>query len=162
MYTKRDLINSISKDTAILKHLAEKITPEMLDYKPTEKQRTLLELMQYIGCIIASSAEVIYQNNTDVYGTMFAHSTSITLDNFAHTLDAQLVMFTETINKFTDENLQEVVNIYGGGDNTKGSYLVDFCVKMSAAYKMQMFLYMKSAGIEDIGTPNLWAGMDMQ
>jgi hypothetical protein len=31
---------------------------------------------------------------------------------------------------------------------------------MAAAYKTQLFLYIKANGNHDIGTMNLWAGMD--
>jgi hypothetical protein len=30
-----------------------------------------------------------------------------------------------------------------------------------AAYRTQLFLYLKACGREELGTMNLWAGMDM-
>ena len=61
----------------------------------------------------------------------------------------------------TDEELAKVINLYGMGDKTKGVYLVENLLKWLAAYKMQLFLYVKANGNASIGTSNLWGGVDM-
>jgi hypothetical protein len=38
--------------------------------------------------------------------------------------------------------------------------LVDYLLQWAAAYKMQLFLYIKQMGIK-VGTSNVWGGMDM-
>ena len=51
--TKPELIASLQNEVRILLHLADKIEPGMLDYRPTPKQRSTLELLRYLsmmGC----------------------------------------------------------------------------------------------------------------
>ncbi len=116
MYTKEQLIAAMRNEFRIIKHLAEKIPADTEGYKPTEKQRTTLELLQYLSIIFVA---------------------------------------------FTDEELAVVINLYGMGDKPKATYLVECLLKWAAAYKMQLFLYIKSSGNSSIGTSNLWGGMDM-
>ena len=46
--TKDELIASLQNEVRILLHLASKIDPNKLDYRPTKKQRSTLELLQYL------------------------------------------------------------------------------------------------------------------
>ena len=157
MYTKQNLIDMVSNEFRIIKHLAEKIPADTEGYKPTEGQRTTLELLQYLASIFGSMAKVIYANDTSVYGT----APETTFENFPALMDAQLAELTTTINQFTDEDMETVMNLYGQGEKTKGVYLVESLLKFTSAYKMQLFLYIKASGNTSLGTSNLWGGMDM-
>ncbi len=42
--TKTELIASLQHEVRILTHLCSKVRPEMLDYRPTPKQRSTIEL----------------------------------------------------------------------------------------------------------------------
>src|SRR5207247_8499325 len=46
--TKEELIGSLQNEVRILLHLAGKIDRSKLDYRPTAKQRSTLELLQYL------------------------------------------------------------------------------------------------------------------
>src|SRR5215813_10683336 len=46
--TKEELIASLQNEVRILLHLAGKIDRTQLDYRPTPKQRSTLELLQYL------------------------------------------------------------------------------------------------------------------
>lgn len=161
MYTKQNLIDAISNEFRIIKHLAEKVPADTLGYKPTENQRTTLELLQYLSTIFANATHVIYEGSTDAYKTTPLLSDDTTLENFASKMDAQLALWKEMMEKFDDAQLATVINIYGMGEKTKAEYLVDNLLKWAAAYKMQLFLYIKASGNSSIGTSNLWGGMDM-
>ena len=43
--TKAELLTSLQKEARILGHLADKVEPAMVDYRPTPKQRSSLELL---------------------------------------------------------------------------------------------------------------------
>src|SRR5215510_16074891 len=47
--TKAELLTSLQKESRILGHLAGKVEPSMVDYRPTPKQRSSLELMRYMS-----------------------------------------------------------------------------------------------------------------
>ncbi len=161
IYTKQHLIDTITNEFRILKHLAEKIPAGTEGYKPTEGQRTTLELLQYLSSIFANATHVILEGNTDAYKTAPLSGDGTTIENFATKMDEQLVVWNGLMEKFTDEELEKVINIYMMGDKTKAVYLVDNLLKWAAAYKMQLFLYIKLSGNSSIGTSNLWGGMDM-
>src|SRR4030095_123965 len=46
--TKSELIALLQKEVRILQHLITKIDPAMLDYRPTPKQRSTIELLRYL------------------------------------------------------------------------------------------------------------------
>jgi hypothetical protein len=80
--TRDELSRSLQHEIKILLHLASKLEPGMLDYRPTPKQRSALE------------------------------------------------------------------------------FLVSFLLSGYAAYRTQLFLYLKACGREELGTINLWDGAD--
>src|SRR5436190_20643189 len=47
--TKSELLASLQKEVRILLHLASKIDRSQLDYRPTAKQRSTIELLQYLS-----------------------------------------------------------------------------------------------------------------
>ena len=46
--TKEELIATLQNEVRILVHLAGKVDRSKLDYRPSEKQRSILELLQYM------------------------------------------------------------------------------------------------------------------
>src|ERR1700722_10899645 len=46
---KQKLISSLRSEVRILLHLSSKIDKSKLDYRPTPKQRSILELLQYMA-----------------------------------------------------------------------------------------------------------------
>ena len=47
--TKSELISSLRNEVRILLHLASKIDRATLDYRPTPKQRSTIELLKYLS-----------------------------------------------------------------------------------------------------------------
>ena len=47
--TKQELIAALQHEVRILLHLAGKVDKSKLDYRPTPKQRSTLELLQYMA-----------------------------------------------------------------------------------------------------------------
>ena len=47
--TKDELIGSLKNEVRILLHLAGKIDRKQLDYRPTPKQRSTIELLRYLA-----------------------------------------------------------------------------------------------------------------
>ena len=47
-----------------------------------------------------------------------------------------------------------------GNKSTKGAFLVNLVLGGCAAYRTQLFVYLKACGREELTTMNLWAGMD--
>ena len=47
--TTSELIGALQHEVHILLHLAGKLEPTMLDYRPTPKQRSAIELLRYLS-----------------------------------------------------------------------------------------------------------------
>lgn len=159
MYTKEQIWNSFKKEFNILKHLAEKIPAGGEHHKPTEKQRTTLELMHYIAGFGGGMFNVIKSGEGAAFMNYASIVKDITVANFATAIDAQEIAMKEIFDAFTPELLSEEISVWGS-TQSRAVFLLE-CLKMLTAYKMQLFLYAKAAGNHAIGTSNLWAGMDM-
>ncbi len=159
MYTKEQIWNSFTKEFRIIKHLAEKIPAGGEHHKPTEKQRTTLELLHYLASFGGGMFSVITTGDGAAFMNYGEKVKDITVANFAAAIDAQEIAMKEMFDTFTPENLAEEISVWGQ-TQTRALFLLD-CLKMITAYKMQLFLYVKASGNHTIGTSNLWAGMDM-
>ena len=49
--TKQELLTALQNEVRILLHLIGKVEPRMLDYRPTPKQRSTIELLRYLACL---------------------------------------------------------------------------------------------------------------
>jgi hypothetical protein len=47
-----------------------------------------------------------------------------------------------------------------GRKASRGSLIVNLVLCHYAAYRMQLFLYLKACGREELNSRNLWTGMD--
>ena len=158
MYTKQDIWNAFAKELAIIKHLSEKIPEGKEHHKPTEKQRTTLELLQYMSIMGAGMLAVALAGDGSAFAQYVARSKDVTVENFATAINWEESEMKSIFEKFTDANLGEEITVWGR-TQTRAAYILDI-LKMITGYKMQLFLYVKASGNESIGTPNLWAGMD--
>ena len=49
-----------------------------------------------------------------------------------------------------------------GSPMSRGSFIVNLVLSGCAAYRTQLFLYLKANGREELTTSNLWGGADPQ
>lgn len=159
MFKKEEIWNSFSSDFRIIKHLAEKVHIDAHGYKPTESQRTTLELMQYMSIMGSAILKVVLEGDQAAFAPYAEQSKSVTPENFAEMMDKQEADMKETFAKFDDAELSKELSLWGM-TGPKSIFVLNL-VKIVASYKMQLFLYVKASGVSGIGTSNLWAGMDM-
>ena len=57
--TKDELIASLQNEVRILVHLAGKVDKSKIDYRPSPKQRSTLELLQYMAIMGPTQVSVI-------------------------------------------------------------------------------------------------------
>ena len=157
MITKEQYTDALIGEINIMKHLAEKIKPEQLTHKPTEPQRSLLELMHYLTYIFIAGTDSAVNGDADAR-KKYTDTPMPTLENFNELLDKEVSEVKSLITPMTDDNLKQEVAMWGR-TQSKALHLLGL-LKMASAYKMQLFLYMKQSGTPNIGTMNLWAGMD--
>lgn len=157
MYTREQFWKSVQNEIRIIKHLATKVPEGKGDYRPSEAQRSTLELMQYLSATGATTMKVMLSENKDSYKDYEDFKAGVALENFSEKMDEQERDMKEMFGKLSDEDLKKEFDYYGL--KTKSEHLVDGILKTFAAYRMQLFLYIKACGV-DVNTYNVWVGMD--
>jgi hypothetical protein len=158
MLTKDQFIDSLVHEIAVIRHLGKKIEPSMLNYRPTEKQRTMLELLNYLGHIFTIAITANIAGDTALYTTLRKDAPQVTLETFDAAMEAQEKLVREKIGALSEDDLKRETEIFG--NKTPLALHLLNVLKWSVAYKMQLFLYMKATGKHELNTMNLWRGMD--
>ena len=158
MISKQQFISALMAELAIVRHLGSKVTPDILDYRPTEQQRTTLELMQYLGHMVTISVSVNSTGDVSLYKTLGEQAQQVSLENFESVMIHQEKEVREKLEALSDEDMAREINLWG--HMAPVSIHVLSILKFVVAYKMQLFLYLKSSGKTELNTSNLWRGVD--
>ena len=159
--SKEELISSLQHEVHILTHLAGKIDPSKLGYKPTENQRTTLELLQYLNIMGPELAPNIKNGKFDAEAWGAAQKTTAALDFDAllKSLAGQSQFYEKEFGSWTDDDFRTLVDMFGQ-KASRGAHIVRLVLGGHAAYRTQLFCYLKSCGCADLSTWNLWGGVD--
>lgn len=163
--TKEELIAALKHEIHILLHLASKVDPAKLDYRPTSTQRSLLELLQYLAVMGPAQVAVVKNGVFDragfqaVWGPADAVAKKMTFDAACDAIRKQADQYQELLAGWTDADLRSQVSMFGTV-YSRGALLVNMLLGGHAAYRTQLFCYLKSCGREELNTMNLWAGVD--
>ncbi|HLK64195.1 MAG TPA: hypothetical protein VKU19_12190 [Bryobacteraceae bacterium] len=165
--TKAELIDKLQQEVRILLHLISKVNPPDLEYRPTPQQRSVLELLQYLTIFAPIHLRTIVSGKLDLdawrneWGIEEAAARQRGLEEIKAAIGAQSPLFSNLLEPLTDEDLLLQMEVFGN-QGSRGSWLVSLVLCHFAAYRMQLFLYLKSCGHAELNTLNLWAGMDRQ
>ena len=159
--TKQELITSLQHEVHILLHLASKIDRTELDYRPTPKQRSTIELLRYLSEMGPLLVQVAKSGMPDeatlkaVIEVSNARDFDQTLAEIAKHKDA----YASLLAGVSDADLRGEMEWFGS-KTTRGAFIVNIALCGCAAYRTQLFLYLKACGRDELGTMNLWYGMD--
>jgi len=159
--TKSELIASLQNEVRILLHLASKIDRARLDYRPTPKQRSTLELLQYLTMMGPAIVQSAKAGTFDMAAWTAAEQAAAARD-FDQTLAAiaaQTNAYATLLADLSDADLRAEIAPFGD-KTTRGAFIVTWVLCGCAAYRTQLFLYLKACGRDELGTMNLWAGVD--
>ena len=163
--SKEELIGRLEHEVRILLHLISKVDPAKLEYRPTPKQRTLLELLQYLTVFVPIHLRTIRAGVWDVEAWRNAWrleelaARKRDLAEIGDTIARQPDLFTEMVESLTDDELRAEMEMFGN-KGSRGSWLVWMVLCHYVAYRMQLFLYLKACDREELGTLDLWAGIE--
>ncbi len=157
MIKKEEYISAVLNEFSIIRHLAAKLRAEDLAYRPSETQRSILETLQYISYIVSLTIESVVSGDMTLFEKADLASKDVNLSNFDNAMAAQGDKVKTLVESMSDAQLSEVVDMWIKQSRALHCLMA---LKFAVAYKMQLFLFMKAAGHKDIGTINVWAGMD--
>ena len=159
--TKSELISSLQNEVRILLHLAGKVDRAKLDYRPTPKQRSTLELLQYLSMMGPALVEAAKAATFDpaVWTAAEEAAKKRDVEQTRAAIAAQSESYARLLAGVTDADLRAEIDMFGD-KSSRGSFIVNLVLCGCAAYRTQLFMYLKASGREELGTMNLWAGVD--
>lgn len=160
--TKQELIASLQNEARILVHLAGKVDPASRDYRPTPKQRSTIELLKYMSIMGPQLVMAARAGGFDpaVWTAAQQQAEARDWDQTVAALAKQGDEYARLLEPWTDADFRGEMDMFGRGKTTKGAFIVNMVIAGHAAYRTQLFCYLKSCGREELSTMNLWAGMD--
>jgi hypothetical protein len=159
--TKSELADALQKEIRILLHLAGKIEPTMVDYRPTPKQRSTLELLRYLSIMGPGLVQAVKAGAFDpaVWTVASQAAAERNFDQTIAAIAAQSDTYPRLLADMSDADFRKEVTMFGNTSSV-GAFIVNTVLGGYAAYRTQLFCYLKSCGREELSTMNLWAGMD--
>lgn len=159
--TKSELIASLQHEVHVLLHLAGKVDRAQLDYRPTPKQRTTFELLKYLSYMGPVMVEAANAGGFDraAWGSATQAAEARTFDETLATIAAQRDTYASRLGAMSDADFRVEIEMFGRR-TSRGAFLVSTVLCGYAAYRTQLFVYLKACGREELNTMNLWAGVD--
>ncbi len=160
--TKSELIAALQQEVRILLHLAGKIDTSMLDYRPTPKQRSTLELLQYLAEMGPTLLQYAKTGtfDRDAATARAQEAAGRTLEETLAVIKNQSEAYADLLGDLSDADFRAEIQAFDGSSISKGAFIVNLVLGGHAAYRTQLFLYLKACGREELGTTNLWQGTD--
>ena len=160
--TKPDLIALLHKEVRILLHLAGKADVAQLSYRPTSKQRSTLELLRYLTYmgpeLIAAAKNGKF--NADSWKAQAEAADKRDLNETLAAIEALPGKYDQLLAGMSDADFRADMTHFDGSTVSRGSFIVNLVIGGHAAYRTQLFCYLKACGHEQLGTVNLWRGVD--
>ncbi len=161
VFTKAELIGSLAHEVNILHHLAGKVDARSIDYRPTPKQRSTIEWLRYLTIM---GPELIKATKAGAFDPAAwtaeeQRTATLTLDQLREALAGQPAAIAAELEGMSDTDFRSEIEMFGR-KSTRGSFLVTHVLCGYAAYRAQIFIYLKTCGREELNTMNLWAGVD--
>lgn len=159
---KQQLLQNLQREIFLLKQLAPMIGENDLDFRPTEKMRSTLELMQYLSSIGSAMMRLFVKNdlNPEEWGKIREYRKSLTRENFKERLDEQMADIISYMEQISEEDLvKKEVELPSKEKMILGTAIINAPIKWLAVYRMQLFMYLKMNGRHEISTKEAWTIM---
>ena len=159
--TKDEVIAQLQKEVRILLHLAGKIDRSQLDYRPTPKQRSTLELLRYLTAMGPILVRSIKTGAFDLerWQADTAKANAADFDQVLAMIAAQEAEYAGLLGSWSEADFRGSIELFGR-TQTRATWLLELVLNGCAAYRTQVFLYLKSCGRDELSTSNLWQGVD--
>ena len=159
--TKSELVASLQHEVSILLHLAGKIDRAKLDYRPTPKQRSTIQLLKYLSMMGPTLLQAAKVGTFDPAAwTAVEKAADVRdFDQTVAAIAAHAGAYATLLADVSDADFRAEIQMFGN-KTTRGFFIVNLVLGGCAAYRTQLFLYLKACGREELSTMNLWAGAD--
>lgn len=158
---KQHLLNNIKKEINICRRLYTKILPDQMDFRPKEGMRSTLELLQYLSVIIEAMPKYWLEKHDMDFNTFYTStmnaSKEIPHEEFLNAMEKQMDRIKDLFNQISEEDLlQKEIDYPWGGKAPLGEAIIATSIKWAAAYKLQLFLFIKLSQDTVLSTGDAW------
>jgi hypothetical protein len=161
MITKQAFITKLQNEVRIIKHLAAKAnTPELLNFRLSETQRSTAQWLAYVALVGIAWTKDILKDDASWFETFMDDMDNFDNQKFDIVIDNNLSEIVSIIESTPDEKFNEEKTLFWRYTDTRAGHMLTAVYNWHIAYKTQIFLQLKAAGLSDLGTMNLWGGMD--
>jgi hypothetical protein len=154
------LLNSIIKEMKICKRLFTKIPMGSMDFRPKETTRSMIEILQYLSfigtCMFKYWAQEDETNFAKFFKNLSAAACSLSPDAFLTTMDDQIKTVNNLFTQISETDLYDKQVMCPWGVMALGEAILETEIKWLAAYKLQLFFYLKLSTDQSLGTPDAW------
>ena len=157
---KQHLLESLEREIKLLKQLAPFIEEGDLEFRPAEKLRSTYELMQYLSGIGATMMRWFILNdlNQEEWIKIREYRKTLSLQNFVERLDEQSEQIKSYFDKFSEEELStKEIEMPNKEKMLLGPAILNGPLKWLAAYRMELFIYLKMNGKSQLSTKEAWS-----
>src|SRR6516225_5602410 len=125
--TKDELIASLKNEVRILLHLAGKVDRKQLDYRPTPKQRSTIELLRYMVVMGPMLIKAIKAGGFDqaAWQAATAEANAMNFDQVLAAIQKQNGIYADQIDGFSDEDFRGEIDLFGSGKSSRGLVLIN-------------------------------------
>lgn len=160
---KQHLLQNIEREILLLKQLSKVIEEKDLDYRPVEKVRSTMELMQYLSSIGATMMRWFLKNDLtpEEFLKIREYRKTLTIQNFNDRLDEQWKDIQAYFDTITENDLLTMeVELPWKEKMVLGAAIINCPIKWLATYRKELFLYLKINGRHEISTKEAWTIMN--
>ncbi len=162
MITKDQLAAAMARECDICLHLFSKLPAGAAEYRPSEKQRSSLELLRYLTISVVAGMDCMAHADWKRFGAFSERAKEMPFDGFPAAMAVQKAAIEAFFADTSEAALEtQEAPIPSGGSAPLGFAILNGPFKWLTAYKIQLFLYAKACGATEIGTSNAWRGADM-
>ncbi len=163
---KQHLLNNIVKEINICRRLYTKIPPHQMNFRPKEGIRSTLELLQYLGVIGKAMPEYWLKKDDTDFNTFFGAITTaakaMPLEQFLTVMDEQIATIKDLFDQISEDDLiNKEVAYPWGGTAPMGEAIIATSIKFLAAYKLQLFSFIKLCDDQKLSTADAWVLTEM-
>ncbi len=163
MPAKDHLLSQILEESRIIRHLATKVTSDDIDYRPSEAQRSTLDLMRYLTTCAMVPAKAGVTGNWEHAEAIEKASKSVTPETFDSAMEDQENALKAIFETITEDDFENKNAVLPWGPTKKlGEAMIVLALKPLVAYRMQFFLYLKASSHPELNSANCWIGVDPQ
>jgi len=161
--TKPELIASLQNEVRIVLHLAGMVHPAVLDDRPTAVHWSMRALVLWLAMMGPTVVRYALAETPDIGIWTSAEQASEAWDFDASVaaIAGQADDYASLLAGASEATLRSQMTDFEGKPTSRGVFIVNMALCGSAAYRMQLFLYLKAAGQEHLNSANLWSGVDM-